>query len=139
MYKKWIELEQKNSFYFIAYLYMYMHIITYTFDETMIVDVPVPPDPPNTNITYSPPYVENCVIVFSTPFGKYILQIHGFQCLYFMSLYIKMIHVQCKYFNLVSTRIFFFWGGGGLCSLILQMDLFITLTNMLDSFLAHLN
>lgn len=31
--------------------------------------VPVPPDPPNTNIAYSPPYVENCVIVFSTPFG----------------------------------------------------------------------
>lgn len=139
MYKKWIELEQKNSFYFIAYLYMYMHIITYTFDETMIVDVPVPPDPPNTNIAYSPPYVENCVIVFSTPFGKYIiLQIHGFQCLYFMSLYIKMI--QSCTMQIFQLGFYKNLGGGGvLCSLILQMDLFITLTDMLDSFLAHLN
>uniref|UniRef100_K1PN08 Metalloendopeptidase n=1 Tax=Magallana gigas TaxID=29159 RepID=K1PN08_MAGGI len=35
----------------------------------MIVDLRVPPDPPGTNIAYSPPYLENSVIVFSTPFG----------------------------------------------------------------------
>nr|XP_034328281.1 uncharacterized protein LOC105346032 isoform X2 [Crassostrea gigas] len=33
-------------------------------------DLRVPPDPPGTNIAYSPPYLENSVIVFSTPFGN---------------------------------------------------------------------
>lgn len=53
---------------------IYIHACAYRLsetDENMIVDLRVPQDPPGTNIAYSPPYLENSVIVFSTPFGKF--------------------------------------------------------------------